>query len=233
MTAIMRRELNSYFTSPIGYVYLAVFYLLCGFMYTQVIASGYSSMSYVFSYIFTFCMFLVPILTMRLMSEDRKQKTDQLLLTAPVSLTEHVMGKFLAALIVYTLGIAVTILQAFVISLYTTVNWAVFAGSFVGILLLGAACIGIGMFISSLTENQVIAAVAGFAVMLFLSLFDSLADLVSISWLKSVVLGMSFYTRFYDLTLGVLDFADIFFFLSVAAVFIFLTSRVLEKRRWS
>ena len=233
MTAIMRRELNAYFTSPIGYVYLAVFYLLSGFMYMQVIAAGYASMSYVFSYIFTFCMFLVPILTMRLMTEDRKQKTDQLLLTAPISLTELVLGKFLAAQIVYTLGIAVTIPQAFVISLHASVDWAVFIGSFVGTFLLGSACIGVGMFISSLTENQVVAAVAGFAVMLFLSMFDSLADLISLSWAKSLVTGMSFYTRYYDLTLGVLDFADLFFFISVAGVFIFLTSRVLEKRRWS
>lgn len=234
MLAILKREFSAYFRSPIGYIYLAVFYIFSGFFFfTNNLYTGYSSITGVYSSLFSIIMFLIPILTMRLMSEDNRQKTDQALLTAPITLFALVMGKFLAALCVFCMGLAVTLIYAFVIAMYTPVAWAVVFGNLIGTILLAAALIGIGMFISSLTENQVIAAVGGFAVMLFLILIDSLSSIVTNSTLQKVVDGISFYDRYTGFVMGKFNYADAVFYLSVAAIFIFLTIRVIERRRWS
>lgn len=234
MLAILRREFSAYFRSPIGYIYLAVFYIFSGFFFfTNNLYSGYSSITGVYSSLFSIIMFLIPILTMRLMSEDKKQKTDQALLTAPISLFSLVMGKFLAALCVFCMGLAVTLVYAFVIAIFTTVSWSVVFGNLIGTILLATALIAIGMFISTLTENQVIAAVGGFAVMLFLMLIDNLKNVVTNSLLQKIVTGVSFYERYTGFVMGKFNYADAVFYLSVAAIFIFLTIRVIERRRWS
>ena len=234
MLAVLRRELSAYFSSAIGYVYLAVFYIFSGyFFFAGSLAYGLAELTGVFSSIFTLVMFLIPILTMRLMSEDKKQKTDQLLLTSPVSLLSLVMGKFLAAFLVFAMGVAVTLLYGFVLALFVTVVWAVIIGNVLGLLLLGAALISIGMFLSSLTENQVIAAVAGFVVMMLLMLVDMLAAAIPFSFLSDLLYSLSFSQRYAMFTYGILNFANVIFFLSFAAVFVYLTVRVIEKRRWS
>ena len=234
MLAILRREFSAYFRSPIGYIYLAVFYIFSGFFFfTNNLYSGYSSITGVYSSLFSIIMFLIPILTMRLMSEDKKQKTDQALLTAPISLFSLVMGKFLAALCVFCMGLAVTLVYAFVIAIFTTVAWSVVFGNLIVTILLATALIAIGMFISTLTENQVIAAVGGFAVMLFLMLIDNLKNVVTNTLLQKIVTGVSFYERYTGFVMGKFNYADAVFYLSVAAIFIFLTIRVIERRRWS
>ena len=233
MTAILRRELNSYFASPIAYVYLGLFTAFTGMIYFITVYSGLSSSTYIFAYSFYFSMYLVPVLTMRLLTEERKQRTDQLLLTAPIRLFDIVAGKFLAAFAVYCAGMCSTVLEVFVLSFFCDFNWAVFWSSFIGIILLGGASIAICMFVSSMTENQIIAAVVGFVVMLILSVLDAFSSLFSNPVLQEVMLKLSFYVRYFDLTLGVLDFSDIFFFLSVTGVFLFLTTRVIDRRRWS
>ena len=120
MFAIFRRELRSYFTSPIAYIYIAVFYALASFyFFGTALLSNSTNLSYVFSYLFTISMFLIPILTMRLLSEDKKYKTDQALLTAPISLLSLVLGKYLAALFVYFIGIAITLVFGVIIAAFT------------------------------------------------------------------------------------------------------------------
>ncbi|HQQ90052.1 MAG TPA: ABC transporter permease subunit [Oscillospiraceae bacterium] len=233
MGAILRRELNAYFRGAIGYVYLALFFAFTGVIYFIIVYSGLSSMMYTFAYAFYIGMYLIPLLTMRLLSEDRKLRTDQLLLTSPVHLSELVVGKFLAAFLVFALGISMMIPEAVVLSAFSAFDWPVFFTSLVGILLLGAASIAICMLFSALTENQIIAAVLGFVSMLLLSILDQFASVVSSETIKNALLGLSFYTRFFNLTLGVIDFSDVFFFFSVTGVFLFLTARVLEKQRWS
>ncbi len=235
MLTIMRREFNSYFTSPIGYIYLSVFYILSGFFFFyNTLLYDTTDMSSLFSSLFTISMFLIPILTMRLLSEEKKQKTDQLLLTSPVSLFSLVMGKFLSALLVYILGVCVTLLYAIVLASFTPIDWAVFFGHFIGTILLGVALVAIGMFLSSMTESQVIAAVSGFAVMLLLMMIDPLASYVGTStFLGKVLDGISFSTRYNSFALGIIDLSDVLFFLSVSAIFMFFTIRVFEKRRWS
>lgn len=138
MLAVLKRELNAYFSSAIGYVYLAVFYIFAGyFFFAGSLAYGLAELTGVFSSIFTLVMFLIPILTMRLMSEDKKQKTDQLLLTSPLSLLSLVAGKFLAAFLVFAMGVAVTLLYGFVLAMFVAVDWAVIIGNVFGLLLPG------------------------------------------------------------------------------------------------
>lgn len=233
MTAIIKRELRAYFTSPIGYIFLGVFYLFSGYFFmTGPLYSSSTNLSTIFSSLFSVFMFLIPILTMRLMSEDRRSKTDQALLTAPISLTGLVMGKFLAAFVMLFIAIAITLLYALVISVFAAPDWAVFTGHFIGILLLGGALISIGMFISSLTESMVVAAIVSFLVMMFLTLVDSIALILNWEAASNFFIGISLYTHYKDFTLGMLDFSDVIFFLSIAAVFIFFTIRVLDRRRW-
>ena len=158
---------------------------------------------------------------------------DRLLLTVPVSLLSLVLGKYIAAVIVYALGLAVTVLYAIVLATFTAVEWAAVFGSIIGLFLMGAALIAVGMFISSLTENQVIAAVTAFVVMLLLMLIDSLAAAIPFSFISNILYGISFQQKYVVFAYGIFDFASVFFFLSFAAVFVYLTVRVFEKRRWS
>ncbi len=233
MVAILRRELKAYFASPIGYIFLAVFCLFSGmFFFANCLSAQSADISAVFASMFTVTLFLMPILTMRLLSEERKQKTDQALLTAPVNLFGLVMGKFLAALILFAIGLCVMLIMTLVLAAFGPVDWAKFLGNFVGMLLMGAALISIGLFISSLTENQVISAVASFAVMLGLLLLDGFSSLISNPIAQSIISGISVSQRYSDFTMGIFNFANAIFFLSVIAIFIFFTIRVFEKRRW-
>jgi ABC-2 type transport system permease protein len=232
--AIIKRELGAYFSSPIGYVYLGVFYLLLGyFFFAAVVFSDNADMAPVFQVMMTIVMFLTPILTMRLMSEDRRHRTDQALLTAPVSLGAIVGGKFLAAALVYTAGVSMTLVYAVVVEILSQVNWALVWGNYIAILLLGFAFIAIGQFISSLTENQAISAIGCFAVVLFVFLLDALIDIVPNPLLRSILQGISFMKRYTPTTNGILGISNLVFFISICGIFLFLTTRVLEKRRWS
>ena len=235
MMAILKRELSSYFTSPIGYVFLAVFYFFSGLFFYSVLYSNTTDITYVFSGLFTVLLFIVPLLTMRLLSEEKKQKTDQLLLTAPVSLTGLVMGKFLAALCMYAIALSVTVVYALILAGFASPECMVVIGNIFGALLLGAALISIGLFISSMTENQMIAAVGSFAVMMFILMMDSFATMLpaAFSFVGTLLQSLSFMTRYTELTTGILNIGTVLFFVSVAVVFNFLTVRVLEKRRWS
>jgi len=233
MLAIMRRELGAYFRSPVGYVFLAVFYFFAGYFFLAGNLFGMNAhLGGVFNGLYTLLLFLVPILTMRLLSEERKNKTEQLLLSAPVSLTAMVLGKYLAAVIVFVLGLSVTLVYALFIASITPPNWGHVAGNFVATLLLGMALIAIGMFVSALTENQVIAGIGGFSVALFFSLVDALRTVFG--GLPGEIIGaLSFHERYHSFALGIFRVADILFFASVCAVFVFLSIRVFEKRRWS
>lgn len=233
MTAIFKREFSAYFSSPLGYVFIAMFYALCGvFFFLENLAQGTSELRYVYSMLFTFSAILMPVLTMRMVSEDMRLKTDQVLLTAPIGLISLIMGKFLAALLVYVIGISITLVFALVLSAVTTINWAVIISSFFGILLLGAALIAVGMFISSLTESQLVAAIITVVVDILLLLTDSIASIMPTASLQKMVLNLSLAEHYGNFTMGILDIADTFFFLSIIAIFVFLTMRVLEKRRW-
>ncbi len=234
MFAIFKRELKAYFTSPLGYVFLAIFYAFSGlFFYIFSLSVGSTDISSVFLMMFIVLMVFVPLLTMRLLSEDKKQKTDQLILTAPVSLLSIVMGKFLAAYAIFAIGVAVMPVYGFVMSTFATVSWLPIWGNTVGLLLLGGLFVSIGLFISSLTENQMIAAIGGFFINLMILLMNTLKSALPNGFLQDVLSSISVYSRYSEITNGIFSLSSLIFFVSVIFIFLFLTVRVLEKRRWA
>ena len=234
MTAIFRREFISYFTSPIGYVFLAIFYCAAGFFFTlSSIQQGTTVLNTVFSMLMYVLIVLIPILTMRTFSEEKKNKTEQCLLTAPVTLGAIVFGKYLAAFLVYAMGVLITLVFAVIVAAISTPDWLLVFGNILGLILLGSAFISVGVFVSSLTENQVVSAVLSFAIMVMLYLFSAIASIIPIDFIAGIFTSLSFLDRYNGFTYGSFDLSNILFFLSVTAAFLFFTVRVLERRRWS
>lgn len=231
MRAVLLRELRAYFQSSLGFVFLCLIFFFTGYYYfTYNLIGATADFSRLFSMLFPILLFMVPILTMRLMSEDRRSGTEQILLTAPLSRAGIVFGKYLSALIVFLLAISSTLLMALITSLFTPTDWPVFWGNFIGLVLLGAALISVCMFLSSLTESQVIAALLGFALSLFLFLMDTLGTAVK-GTLARVIYFVSFSNRYRPFTYGLLDLSNMMFFISITALFIFLSVLVLEWRQ--
>lgn len=235
MGAIYRREMGAFFTSSIAYVFLAVFYLAAGYFFSaSSLASATTDMSGVFTSLFLIVVILIPVLTMRLFSEEKKQKTEQGLLTAPVSIGGIVLGKYFAALTMYTFGIVILFLYALILSFFGAVAWGIVVSNVLALFLLGAAFIAVTLFISSLTENQVVAAVLGIIALFVLYMLDVLAQFAEkLPVIPTVLNALSFYTRYYDFTVGLFDPASVLFYISTAVIFNFFTVRVFEKRRWS
>ena len=235
MGAVFKREFKSFFTSPVGYILLAVMTCASGyFFFLFNIYSTSADLSYVFSNLFTVVLLILPILTMRLFSEEKRQRTDQALLTSPASLTGIVMGKFLAALLMYVLSLVILLVFAVVIAFQVTPSWSVIIGNFLGLILLGGLVISIGLLISSLTESQLIAAIGTLGVSVALIMLDSLSSIFSnIPWIATVVDFLSVSQKYTEFTSGILNYAYVIFFLSMQALFVFLTVRVLDRKRWS
>ncbi len=233
MGVIYRREMGAFFTSGIAYVFLAGFALFSGLFFSLgVIGSGVSDMSPMFSSMFIIVLFLIPILTMKLLSEEKKNRTDQGLLTAPVSLASIVLGKYFAALTLFIIAESIVFVYSIIIALCGEVVWSTLLGNYFAMLFLGAAFIAIGLFVSSLTENQMASAVIGMFVLFVLYLMDSLAANIPVEFIQKALLSISFYSRYVEFTRGVFDLSSIVFFLSTAVLFNFFSVRVLDKRRW-
>ena len=229
MSAILKREFSSYFSSAIAYVVLAVFYFFSGmFFFWYCLLSDSANLTPVFINMFMVILFLIPILTMKLFSEEKRQKTDQALLTAPVSLLQVV-----SAVLVYACCLAVFFVYAVILSCFTTPAWSLILCNFIGVFLMGCALIAIDMFISSLTESQIVAAVAGFAAGLAIYMIDSIASMIPVDFIKTILNSLSFLTHLQNFSAGLFTISDAVFFLSVIVIFVFLTIRVFEKKRWS
>lgn len=236
MTAVFKREFKAFFTSPVGYAVMAVLFCFAGLFFgVYNLSGGMADLTGVFSGLFSIVLLLVlPILTMRLFSDDKRQKTDQALLTAPTSLTGIVMGKFLSAVLMFAISLSITIVFAVIVAMQVTPDWMVIIGNFVGLMLLGGMIISIGILISSLTESQFVSALGTFVVSFMLMMLDNVkAIFSSVSWIGTVVDFLSVYQRYTNFTIGVIHYDDIVFFLSIQALFIFLTVRVLDRKRWS
>ena len=234
MSAIIKRELSSYFNSVIGFIVLAVFYFFSGmFFYVYCLYYDSSSLSYVFSQMLLIIVFLIPLITMKSFSEEKRQKTDQALLTAPVNLFEIVMGKFVAAFTLYAICNAIFLIYALFIAMFTTPDWVVIFTTLFGMLIMGAALIAIDLFISALTESQAIAAIFAIGAGLLIYMIDSLASLIDVDFIKNFLYSISFNQNFSAFKSGVITLSGVVFFISVAALFLFLCVRVFEKRRWS
>lgn len=233
MSAIAKRELKSYFYSPIGYVCVGAITLLYGYYFWQVLMLRSSSyVSSVYGTMFIWSMMVIPIITMRTFSEEMRNKTDQALLTAPVGVTGIVMGKFLAAFAVFAIATVGSLIPVVILSFFSSMGWALVFGNLVGSLFYGAAMIAIGVFISSLTQSQIVAAIGTFGISILLLVIDQLSSLVSSTAAQKLIEWISFNSRYTPFTKGVFDISSIVFFLSVVAVFVFLTARKLESRRW-
>lgn len=247
MLAIYKKEMLSYFTNPIGYVFSGIFLLICAIVcsFTTILSQSYDTSLYFTIMIFALAI-LIPILTMRLFAEERKLRTEQLLLTAPISLTGMVAGKFFAALTLYFGNIllsCINFIPLYVIaskeragSSYAETNigpvTSELLGCLIGIILIGAAFIAIGTFISSMTENQLAASVITIGVILGFVCIGFLSGLINVQWIRMILDFFSVLSRFDNFSAGIFDFAALFYYASVCFVFLFLTVRVYEKRRW-
>lgn len=233
MLAILKKELQSYFTSFIGYCVIAIFYFFSAlYFYVINLKMSNSSLSGVFGSMVLWIVLIAALMTMRLFSEEKKNKTDQLLMTSPVNLTSIVIGKYLASTLLYFICMSIFFIYSLVIvSCGTAIVWSEFFGNFIGMLLLGLTFLSIGIFFSSVTENQIIAVVCSLGTGIFWLLVESLFQNMTV--VSKFIKYISFTSRYTNFTHGILNFADVFFFLSVSALFIFLTVKVLDRRRWS
>ena len=183
MTAIFKKELRSYFRGMTGYVFVALFMAVLG-LYTYAIC--FANASPLFEYVYYNCAFVfliaVPVLTMRSVAEERRQKTDQLLYSMPVSTSQIVLGKYFAMLVVFAVPVLISCLYPFLLRIYDPSGFMSYSSIYISaaaFFLLGSALIAIGMFMSSLTENQIIAALISFVTILFIYFMGQLADLFS------------------------------------------------------
>ncbi len=235
MLAIYKRELKAYFTGVIGYVFLVIYLIIAGivFSYTTMYAMSSDVTTY-FLVMMIISGIMLPLLTMKSFSEERKTKTEQLLLTAPISLPAMVLGKFFAAYTVFAGATVFTSLYFLLLIPYTQLQVAILVGNVVAELLVGLVFISIGLFVSSLTENQLSSAIGTIAIILaFLGVGLISALLPSSYFLRYVFDALSIFTRFQSFVAGYFDPASVVYYLSVGGVFLWLTIRVFDRRRFS
>ena len=235
MLAVFKKEMRSYFTSVIGYVFLVLYLALSGGVLC--FTTLYSMSSDVTSY-FTLMLIIsgvaLPLLTMKSFSEERKVKTEQLLLTAPVSIISIVVGKFLAAYSIYAGCMVLNSLYCLVILNYSSLKVAVLFGCLIAALLVGMVFIAIGLFVSALTENQLTAAVGTMAIILGFLAIGLIGSLFPSDYaIRYVFNFISIFARFQYFTNGVFDVAAVIYYISVAAIFAYLTVRIYDRRRYN
>ncbi len=249
MIAVFKREFKSYFTTPVGYIFLAAFYFFLGLYFYMIYASGSPEIGAVIISTYSVAVFAMPVITMRMMSDDRRQKVDQALITAPVKLSGIVLGKFFAAFSVFALAFAPTVIFEIIIASKVSVNVLSYIYALLGILLLGGALIAIGMFISSLTESPALSAILTLVINILVLYMSNFASMVTVPegsetffgkvWEKIVELFVTFLEKAGFISVvenfaeNVFSVVDIVYFLSIIVIFIFLSVRSLEKRRWS
>lgn len=233
MNAIRKRDLQGFFRSPLGYVYIGAFLAVMNlYFFATCVLSSSSDVSSVFSNMLIVFLFLMPILTMRLFSEDYKQGTDRLLLTAPISVWAIVGGKFLAAIGVLLRALLGTVPWLLIILLFGTPTWSAILGCYIAVLCAAAIFAAMGMFLSSLTESQLIAAVLSFALFLGLYVIDMLSYSMGTDGLLGSILNwFSIFTRYDTFMSGQFSLGNLIYFLSLTGLFLYLTARVLERRR--
>lgn len=236
MFAIYKRELKSYFTSFIGWLFIAVtlaFVSLYFLIYN--LFQGYPYLAYAISGVVILFLISIPILSMRILSEERKNKTDQLILTAPVSVGGIVAGKFFALLTIFAIPTAFICLYPLLLGRYGTVPTPENYLAILGFFLYGMAAIAIGIFISSLTESQVISAVICFLVLFLSYMMSSLCSLISTTgnWLTKILGVFDMATPFYEMLDGTLNMKSVAYFILLTFFVLFLTVQSIQKRRYS
>lgn len=218
-----------------GYVFLVIYLVVAGavFSFTTLFSMTSDVTSY-FLIMLLFSAIILPILTMKSFSEERKSRTEQLLLTSPISIPSMVIGKFLAAYVLFVAVVLFTSLYFLFLIPYATLKVAVLLGNMIALLLVGGVFVAIGLFVSSLTENQLAAAVGTIAIILGFLVVGLLGSLMpSTYWLRFVFDSLSIFTRFQNFTNGYFDIASVIYYLSVLAIFVYFTIRVYDRRRYN
>jgi ABC-2 type transport system permease protein len=254
--AVYRREMGSYFVSPIAYVVVGLFLLIAGYFFYNILAiimeqsmmaqiqgmrgggmqqidvPGQVNRSF-FDVISTIVLFLIPMLTMGVYAEERKRGTMELLLTSPITEIQIVVAKYFAALTLFIIMLAPTLIYEVAMARYSepAVAWKMIWSGYLGVFLVGAALIAIGTFISSLTESQIIAGVVTFGVFLLLWVVD-IGVRQSTSTFGSIVQYLSILHHLEDFSRGVIDTTNIVFYVSAILLSLFLTLRTLDSMRW-
>lgn len=233
MKAIFKKELRSYFFSPLGYVFIAMFALVTAlFFFVYNLVQGIGDMNYLFSNITLLLVLIIPVLTMRSFAEEKSRKTDQLLLTSPISVWEIVAGKTFAAYVVFALALGLTLIYPLILSFYTEMAWSVVFCNYLGFFLMGATFISIGIFISSLTENLLISAIASFGALFAIYLMDWVSGSVSNPVISLLANAISVTARYTDFSIGIINIPHVIYYISAISIFSALTITNIEKRRW-
>lgn len=234
MTAILKRELVAFFKNPIGYFVLMIYAFLSAIAFTLFVV--WQNTSYLGNYfgmwLFIVDMVVIAIMSMRFFSEEKKNKTDQLLLTSPLSLYSLVIGKFLGAYTILLTCTALNIIYIVIIDAFGVIDYGSLLTNIVGTVLILAAMVSIGIFISALTDNQIAAAAGSFAVLFLLMIIDFFAIFMP-TWLAKAMIHLNIYSQYEDFTNGIISLPPVIYYISVTVIFLFLTVKVIEKRRWN
>ena len=227
------KETKAYFSTPTAYIVGAMFLVLTGifFVFDMTRPFAEASVRNFVSWANLFIMFLAPLLTMRLLAEEQKLGTLELLLTSPVRDWEVVLGKYMASLAILLVAIAFTLYYVALLYIFGNPDTGPILSAYLGLILFGAAALAIGLMASSLSSNQIVSAVVGMGILLTLSFIDRIATIVQ-GLAADVLTGISMNAHFTDFSRGVLDTSHIVYYLSMAAVFLFIAVRSLETRRW-
>lgn len=248
---VFKKEMRLYFGAPIAWVVLTIFLLIAGYFFYSIfafytLASMQSAMNPMMardlnvtdsvmrpllSNLSVILLLLMPLVTMRLFAEERRSGTIELLLTYPVRDGAVLVGKYLAALALYATMLALTLVYPAIVLYFARPEWGPLLTGYLGLLLLGATFLAVGIFASSLTENQIVAAIVTFGILLILWVIGWTADYAGGTWGK-VLAHASILEHFDSFSKGVLDTRDVIYYLNVTIVALFLTLRSLESRRW-
>ena len=233
LMAVTRRETKAYFTMPSAYVVGAMFLILTGVFFVFDITQPFAEAGVrgLIDWASFFLVFLAPLLTMRLLAEEQKLGTLELLLTSPVREWEVVLGKYIASLIMLLAILAVTSYYVILMYIFGTPDSGPVLSAYMGLILYGAAALSIGLLGSSLSSNQIVAAVVGTAVLLFFSFINRVSTVIE-GAPASFLDALSMESRLADFTRGIIDTSHVIYFLSLIAIFVFITIRALETRRW-
>ncbi|HTQ78524.1 MAG TPA: ABC transporter permease subunit [Thermoanaerobaculia bacterium] len=236
------RELRAYFFSPLAYVVLFFFLGINGFVFALVVSflndprsPGGPPLSLFFGgtlFFWLILLFLGPVLTMRLLSEELKTGSIEVLMTAPVTESQVVAGKYLASLTFYLFLWFPTLAYAGIISYWNRVDWGPVAAGYLGILGIGALFLSVGLFASALSKNQLVSAIIAFALLIFLFSFGLVENLVNNETAKKVLGYLNLWDHMDELAKGIIDTRRLIYYFSATLFFLFLTSRALEDRKW-
>lgn len=229
---IMRRELGAYFNSPIAYIVVTVFLLVTGYLFfSQVFLVGEATLRDFFGIAPLIFIFFTPAISMRLLAEEKRTGTLEMLITMPVRDWEVVTGKFMASLALLGTAVAITLAYPLTLSRLGDMDWGTVVGGYLGLFLLGGAYLAIGLMTSSWTRNQVVAFIISFAICFALYLFGKLLPLMPPS-LAPLIDYISLDSHFANISRGVIDTRDLIYYLSLIGGCLFLATQSLDSRRW-